>query len=216
VEDCTFDFDALCDGAFDCYDGTKIVFRHNTVVNTSVGWHGADSAPRSMRSFEIYQNQFTTTGTNVPYTTIRARGGTGVIWGNTVTGNYKDFIVLSEYRADPSYGAPPGANIDGKFDLTGYPLLDQVGRGSFPPNTPWPNKASYTPSEYEALEPMYQWGNTFKGDNFPLCTVGNPDQSSTYIKPNRDYYDDKPKPGYVPLIYPYPLVSDDSSTHRTR
>jgi hypothetical protein len=36
--------------------------------------------------------------------------------------------------------------------------------------------------------------------------VGNPDQSTAYIKLNRDYFDNAPKPGYVPLRYPHPLI----------
>ena len=214
VEDCTFDFDALSDGAFDCYDGTKIVFRHNTVINTCIGWHGADSEYRSMRSFEIYNNTFQTDSrlTSSTYTAIRSRGGTGVVWGNTITGAYNDFFILSEYRADSTYAStqsaagPLGSDVDGNFDATHYPLLDQTGRGSFPSNTPWPNQSFYTPREYESLRPMYQWGNNFHGNTSPTCTVDLPVQSQTYIKPGRDYYDNTMKPGYVPLAYPYPLT----------
>jgi hypothetical protein len=206
VEDSTFDFAELCDGALDAYAGTKFVFRYNTVTNTNVGWHGADSAIRSTRSFEVYQNKFQTTGSASIYTALRARGGTGVVWGNSITGNYNGFFLLSHYRADPAYGTPPGSNIDGNFDSTGYPLLDQVGRGSFPASTPWPNQSSYTEAQYEALDPMYQWKNNFKGDVSPTCDVGNPDQSATYIRPNRDYYDNVAKPGYVPLAYPHPFT----------
>jgi hypothetical protein len=207
IEDCTFDFADLGDGALDSYVGTKFVFRHNTVMNTNVGWHGADSAFRSCRSFEIYQNTFQ--ASIVIYTAIRARGGTGVVWGNTIAGLYRDFFTLSHYRADPAYNSsqPPGLNIDGNFDTSGYPLLDQIGRGSFPTVTPWPNQLGYTQAQYESLDPMYQWGNNFKGSTSPTCTVDLPPQSATYIKPDRDYYDNRPKPGYVALTYPHPLVT---------
>jgi hypothetical protein len=215
IEDCTFDFDSVADGAIDAYIGTKFVFRHNTVTNTIIGWHGADSGPRSCRSYEIYNNTFGTTGAIASYTAIRSRGGTGVVWDNTITGNYSNFFILSHYRANPSYSSAVGAlgsKVDGNFDATHYPLLDQTGRGSFQAGTPWPSLSSYTVAQYEVLDPMYQWGNNFKGSTSPTCNVALPDQSSTYIKPNRDYYDNKPKPGYVPLKYPHPLVSASAST----
>ncbi len=221
IEDCTFDFDELCDGALDAYPGTKFVFRYNTVINTNIGWHGRDSSIRSCRQFEIYNNTFNNTGAENVYVAIRARGGTGVVYNNTITGNYKGFFLLSHYRADPTYGVPPGATYDGGFDQTypdqgyptGYPLSDQIGWGSFPDNNPgnWPNSYPYTRSEYQAQDPMYQWGNNFNGDTQPICDVGSPTQSAMYIKAGRDYYDNTPKPAYTPLVYPHPLTASDSA-----
>ena len=57
-EDNFFDAAAPNDGAFDTYEGCRVTFRHNTVRNTNTGGHGYDSAARSARSFEIYQNTF--------------------------------------------------------------------------------------------------------------------------------------------------------------
>lgn len=219
IEDCVFDFVDLGDGALDAYPGTKFVFRNNLVTNTIVGWHGKDSSTRSCRLFEIYNNKFFTTGSIQPYTTLRARGGTGVVWSNTVSGAFKDFLVLSHYRADPAYSDPPGASYDGNFNLsysgqgypTGYPLLDQVGRGSFP-SAGVPNCTSgCTTNTYEALDPMYQWGNNYKGDTAPLASVGNPSQSATYIVAGRDYYDNTSRPGYIKLAYPHPLIASDTN-----
>jgi hypothetical protein len=204
----------MCDGAFDAYIGAKFVFRHNAVMGTNIGWHGADSGLRSPRLFEVYQNTLNNTGP-AQYTAIRARGGTGVVWGNTISGNYNSFFILSAYRADPSYSSavgPLGSNVDGNFDSTHYPLLDQIGRGSFPANTPWPNLSSYTPAQYEALDPMYQWGNNFNGNTSPTAGADLPSQSATFIQPGRDYYDNTPKPGYTPLVYPHPLVTGSQLT----
>jgi hypothetical protein len=213
VEDCTFNFNAgPGDGAFDAYDGAIFVFRHNTVNGTNIGWHGADSAPRAPRLFEVYENTISNSGAPI-YVAIRVRGGTGVIWGNTISGAFNGFIQLSAYRADPSYNGNPGplgSKVDGNFHASGkpgpYPILDQVGRGSFPPDTPWPNQTSYTQAEYGALEPMYQWANTYKGTSNPTAAPGGPDQSADYIRPGVDYYDNVPKPGYRPLEYPHPLT----------
>jgi hypothetical protein len=219
IEDSTFNNTQLGDGAFDAYDGTKVVFRHNTVVNTNVGWHGADSDPRSARSMEIYDNTFSTTGATSVYTAIRSRGGMAAVWGNTVTGNYNGFMMLSHYRADPSYGGPPGQSSDGNFDKTypgqgyptGYPLLDQIGRGSFPGGTGATGQtipdcsAGCTTAQYEASEPNYLWNNSINGNTSPTADVANPSQSTTYIVQGRDYFDNTSKPGYVPYTYPHPF-----------
>ena len=225
IEDCAFTNTYQGDGAIDAYDGNKFVFRHNTVTGTLVAWHGADSSPRAPRLFEIYQNTFTANA-NGPWMFIRSRGGTGVLWGNTMTGASTGFCLLSHYRADPSYGDPPGSAQDGGFNVTdpgpgyptGYPLLDQVGRGSFPSGNPgnWPNRYPYTTAEYEALEPMYQWNNTYNGNTSPTCEVGNPTQSATYIVQGRDYYDNVRKPGYTPLAYPHPFAVPPSLPQNLR
>jgi len=221
VEDCTFNFSGgAADGACDAYCGTKIVFRHNTVNGTNVGWHGADSEATSCRAFEVYDNAFNNTGSSI-YTAVRARGGTGVVWGNTVTGNYDRFFILSAYRADPSYGGVPlGSANDGNFSQVGYakyyPLLDQVGRGSFPESTQWPKESSYTQVQYEALDPVYQWGNNFLGNTAPTCTVDLPFQSTQYIIEGADYNDNTQKPGYVPLGYPHPLATTPSPPQNLR
>jgi len=110
IEDCTFNAFARNDGAFDAYPGQKVVFRHNTVSNTFIGWHGYDSCNRSARLFEVYQNTFTfnngQVGNNIVW-----RGGTGVVWGNTFDANWGDangngFISFLIYAADHVYVRP--------------------------------------------------------------------------------------------------------------
>ena len=93
-----------------------------------------------------------------------------------------------------------------------YAQLDQIGRGQgdlvgdsspgngVPINTVtgqpgWPNEAS---------DPIYQWHNTYNGiENYQY----GPSVAAYDIVLNRDYFDNTPKPGYVPLVYPHPLVS---------
>lgn len=54
----------------------------------------------------------------------------------------------------------------------------------------WPN---------EALDPIYCWSNTVNG------TLA--EMSSVYpgLQAGRDFYNDTPKPGYTPYVYPHPL-----------
>ncbi len=244
IEDCTFNAFARNDGAFDAYPGQKVVFRHNTVSNTFIGWHGYDSCNRSARLFEVYQNTFTfnngQVGNNIVW-----RGGTGVVWGNTFDANWggangNAFIGFLVYAADHVYVRPQAyapsaawgsilngvgaiaalgsaatglAGVDGNSVHSGnpdqgYPLLDQPGRGSFPAGNPgnWPLKVTgYAASEYEALDPVYQWNNVVGTNHAPLAGVQSA-ATGNYVKANRDYYDNVAKPGYTPLQYPHPLI----------
>ncbi|HEY3760395.1 MAG TPA: hypothetical protein VGN23_01430 [Verrucomicrobiae bacterium] len=91
-----------------------------------------------------------------------------------------------------------------------YAALDQPGRGSgdfirddgmtSQNNLYTIDTVTGVPSwPREALEPIYSWGNTLSGANTEL--------SSSYpgVLSGRDYYNDTPKPGYTPYIYPHPL-----------
>jgi hypothetical protein len=140
--------------------------------------------------------------------------GSALIWGNTQTqpagGQYWGFITAHQPRRDNSSSAwndpPPagwgycgtsfsgrGSNWDQNADpSTGYPCLDQVGRGpgdllanDFGPTMI--NVATRCNSSQpcawprQALEPVYEWLNTTP---FPVFTVYEGD----VIQANRDYY----------------------------
>lgn len=91
VENNTFDFSAVTDGerdgALDCKDKGRFVFRHNTVLGTRVMNHGFDSTISCM-SFEIYDNSFTDDGPDYQNGFfVQLRGGTGLIHGNEMGGS---------------------------------------------------------------------------------------------------------------------------------
>jgi hypothetical protein len=85
--------------------------------------------------------------------------------------------------------------------------LDQCGRGkgdllsggdgrSIPPSPhEWPHEVS---------DPIYAWGNTLNGKPVRI--------TSPYptVQEGRDFFNDIPKPGYKPYIYPHPLVTDSN------
>ena len=98
-----------------------------------------------------------------------------------------------------------------------YAALDQPGRGSgnllqdqglvngvlLTINTAlgiasWPN---------ESLEGIYCWANTLNG--------AHSEESSLYpgIQVGRDIYNDTPRPGYTPLVYPHPLASSNTNNN---
>jgi hypothetical protein len=205
IEDCTFDFKGdKGDGALDAYDSSKFVFRYNTVYDTFLGWHGADSGdyPRAPRLWEVYGNNFAINGPPDIYTMTRVRGGTGVYWGNTALAGFNSIAWFSHYAADIAYtragwGKLTGSNpADGNFS-GGYPSLDQIGRGSFGTgdSTPWYNAGitSYASqqSDYQEVDPVYVFLNNWKGNLYTKVKVTGPSQSTTYIQEDREMYHDR-------------------------
>lgn len=109
MEDCTFSGAAVNDGAFDMYQGMRATFRHNTVTNTDVGWHGFDSSSRSARSGEIYNNTFSASslGTNVTNGVV-IRGGTARIFNNSFDSGYLLAVAFTINAADNPFVDPGG------------------------------------------------------------------------------------------------------------
>ena len=94
-------------------------------------------------------------------------------------------------------GADP---IDGNTQPTttykGWPCKDQIGRGT-----------------HQSSEPFYEWNNIENGSDVDVTVYNNwtgcfNPQPSDHVKENRDYYNDTPKPGYTPFVYPHPLTKD--------
>lgn len=109
MENNNFDFPDVGDGAYDAYDGSRIVFRYNNVWNTDIGNHGHDSSARSAVSYEVYDNNFNPpapdnyNGTSLS-SFFNSRGGTGVMFNNTITQGYNTFVALQNYRSCPASG----------------------------------------------------------------------------------------------------------------
>jgi len=85
--------------AHEGWSGQRVVFRHNTLVNTLWGNHGTESPGRyrGARSFEIYNNVATYTGAARPKL-FGFRSGAGVIFNNTITGPFTVIGLLSHVR----------------------------------------------------------------------------------------------------------------------
>jgi hypothetical protein len=192
-------------GVVDSMAGGRFVFRHNQVTDENLATHGTESTGRyrGVRSYEIYENTFTTN--TVMFAGAYLRGGTGVVFGNTFTG-YKTAIVAANYRSTQSYepfGQCDGTNpFDGNQETNGYPCLDQVGRGLADPfsgETPaaqWPN---------QAVEPVHVWDVTWNPvPDYPGELAGS---QHDVVKIGRDVLVGSPKPGYTPYTYPHPLAS---------
>ncbi len=98
VEDCVFDNGSNAgNGFFDSYNGSQLVWRYNFCSgNAPSGVHGYDSQYTSARTWEIYNNVFTNITPIV--LAIELRGGTGVVFSNTVYGA-SGLCQLAYYRS---------------------------------------------------------------------------------------------------------------------
>jgi hypothetical protein len=112
-------------------NGSRYVFRNNTAVTTNdvrhsaiVDAHGKGSSPHGSRSWEIYNNTFSTNltpGLNAR-SMIGIRGGDGVVYSNTLTNSPSTVNGMVELSA---LEAP-----------SPYPAADQMRSGYFWNNTP--------------------------------------------------------------------------------
>ena len=208
-------------GATDCTQGGRIVFRHNTVINSNAGTHGTEGQRfRGVRRFEFYQNTFTCTISQMARA-ILLRGGTGVIWGNTFSGNdathtgYTNAIATDDYRVWNSFqpwGVCNGSNPwDQNSDQVGYAAIDQVGRGmaldQIRGNPPINQRTGTAAWPRNQSEPVYVWSNNWHAI---------PNNPGSYIQDNQNVVQigrdiinngNTPMPGYTPYGYPHPLVS---------
>jgi len=204
----------------DCYDGGTFVWRHNTFNMTApapaIQTHPtAGVRHRGCRAWEIYGNTFNANPGNYIAAAFFVSAMTGVIWGNTLTSSsagggtgFANLVTGHDMRYDASTyaeGATPsgwgycGTHFNGTSSAwdqntntsTGYPCLDQLGRGQgqlivldFPNaknnvtgTIAWPN---------QALEPIYEWADAYS----PVPS--NPShiwsQSDPEALINRDYY----------------------------
>jgi len=140
VEDCTFNLEYPNDACVEGYNGARIVVRYSTLMGPACGAHGLDSGNyRSTYSYEIYNNTISRNGMNTPRA-MHFRGGTGVIFNNTILGDYTTSIGVTSYRTccgecpnctancSPAWGRLDGSNngdaVDGCFpvdnDSTNY------------------------------------------------------------------------------------------------
>jgi hypothetical protein len=212
VEDNTFNLSGTIGYANDCLFGGKFVWRHNIVNGASVQGHAtANLRGRGCRAWEIYLNTFNGP-TPETFNALYVTSGTGVVWGNSAPSGYANFVTFHSVRkSNSTYTIAPtpngwgycgtafngtGSNWDQNSDAaSGYACMDQPGQGQgdllsgdFPAvtntatgcgsssNCAWPR---------QALEPVYEWSNTW------ACTNCGGRFWTVYdagLVQNRDYY----------------------------
>ena len=104
-------------------------FNNMDNYNFAMGWHGTESngRPRSVRAYEFYANTYTcSNGGGNCGQTAGARGGTGLVWGNSsnlTSGPVNSFFTLTTYRAAASlggWGPCDGSTVYDQNDGTTY------------------------------------------------------------------------------------------------
>ena len=140
------------------------------------------------------------------YVAIALRGGTGVVFENEVFNEsgdpYNIMIGVDNVRSFEHLGGllgdADGSNpLDGNELPNGYPALDQIGR-----STDHGPEDDRHPQE---LDPLYAWDNYMDGVLQGVTVINN---CGHHIQEGRDFYNVR-KPGYVPLVYPHPLVTEE-------
>jgi hypothetical protein len=191
VEDSTW----TCSGAApsqvtDGDAGERMVFRFNTVTDGNNTNHGADSSGRERSGrWQEDNNKYTFTSNETPAWVLQIRGGSGVMWGNSISapGGLNRRTNFQNYRDATSYS--PWGKCDGTsvYDQntsgqTGYRCVDQPGSGQS--NVISGNPPSPAAWVGNALEPAYVFRNT--GTTPTFSPTG-----STHVAGDRDYYTDE-------------------------
>ncbi|MEY6432517.1 hypothetical protein ABC977_08880 [Thioalkalicoccus limnaeus] len=187
----------------DADDATRVVYRYNTLTNSSFNSHGYASSSVGVRHWEVYNNIWIYDGpkgspsqddlSNQGWA-IWIRGGTGVIFNNIIPdirsswwGDRQEFRFTIRGAEDHR---PQGSCANVR-----YPVPRQLGQGH--------NGSSYV------LDPIYIWSNTGPTDGqVGGWNWGNPcglTWTNFYLE-NRDFYRGIAKPGYTPYPYPHPLT----------
>jgi hypothetical protein len=105
--------------AIDGWSGGRAVFRYNTLHNATIANHGTDSPGRlrSMRAMEIYNNTVTLNDSAQYYYVGQLRGGTFIVFNNTITSIFPGAFTIENYRDYDTFD--PWGKCDGTspFDV---------------------------------------------------------------------------------------------------
>jgi hypothetical protein len=173
--------------AVDANAGGRYVFRYNTLNGTYVEAHATLYSDMGTRKWEIYNNIINSSDQTI-FVPMELRGGTGVIFNNTLTGFSMQRIQLDNRRSCETTST--GGLCDGSSPwdgnttgLSGYPCRGQIGRSTHQWN--WTTENPYPPEE---LAPAYAWNNRIDTNDLTFVQSGCA-LSIEHIQPNRDYYD---------------------------
>jgi hypothetical protein len=219
-------------GMNDMTYGVRMVIRHNTINGGAyIQSHSARGNDRGGNvNLEVYNNNIIN-GQGF-FRTFLIYDGTGAIFNNTIQNHGSNVIHLAEQRANVDtggvFGKCGGSNlVDGNVEATGWPCMDQIGRGAgtafrAQPSVPflaWHNGTS------SACNPDNSVGGSCDNSvDFNLNPISGQTGLGSYIKGtahsngNVDFcggagQDIMPATcgnsttTYKPLTYPHPLAS---------
>jgi hypothetical protein len=235
MEDNVFNYSSGFPNIVDCQYGARMVLRYNSWIasgNMSGEFtmnHGYDSVSRGCMNMEVYNNTFKNQQSTYLAWAVQYRGGTGVVFNNTLTGKYTTPMGITNYRSNAGYtnevGYYVGGTRDGKACYVGgyggtcvFTLCDGTAR--FDGNTPggfgYPCRDQIGRGGNQELIPLYEWNNTLNGSpvNFTVYNniAGDASKLFTYhILANRDFYNGVANSAYTPYIYPHPLIASSGA-----
>lgn len=202
--------------AIDSNYGGRFVLRHCVINDGYTMTHSINELEsRAAKSWEVYNNTFYKNILDAVFSPIFFRGGTGVIFNNSVitseslqtwqkyTFNNIVFDNVRVYLNNPVAGLVDGNSpwdgnlISAGENGAGYWGRDQIGRAV--DVTEWTEENPYPDQN---LNPTYIWNNIF--DESPL-TVHIHNDCDHYIVEDRDYILDEML-DYLPFTYPHPLT----------
>lgn len=195
VEDNTF-YGSNAQG-IDADDSSRIVYRYNTLTYSAWNSHGLDTSAQGLRHFEVYNNTFLFTESTAEIANqnwaIWVRGGTGVIYGNTLpdlAGSYWGDKAELKFSLRGAEDVRP----QGSCASVSYPVPRQIGQNH--------NGTSYF------TDPIYIWGNTGAQAIGAGWDWGNPCGLTfdNFWQSGRDYVVGTARPSYTAYTYPHPLV----------
>jgi hypothetical protein len=207
VEDCTFTATTPYPNAMVATDGdngARIVFRHNRLQDYCFGTHGADSPGpiNSALQHEVMHNTFTVTDQVGQDFAIQFRGGTGMVFDNTLNrqgkGEYNALLKLSYFRASAGGG---GVCQQDRFYPQDYIGTMQPGSGY-----KVPRQDPHYPNEPWGSVPVYVWNNHVNAPaRFGQVVTGLDGNAAPFMQQGRDYFLGTAKPDYSEFAYPHPL-----------
>lgn len=208
----------------------RFVIRHCNLTNSWIQAHDAIIGGfRGVRKWEIYDNTINLTDLGNNFIAMQPRGGTGVVFNNTITGNGS--ILLDLYRYDTT-GTDPWVNVVGlssgsaNFATTSGPLISGVGTGFTaidglgvsPAGYPARDQAGTDGNTPQTSQPFLFWNNTRNGS--AITSIGE-GRAPSYIVSGRDYcIDGTSMPAtcngitttYTTYTYPHPLAGGSAPT----
>jgi len=208
IEDNTFDFDVPA-STVESRNGARYVFRHNATNVGIVSESTCRSGLRGTRRFEIYSNAIAATGAGgyVPPAPLAMRAGTGVVFGNDVSGTFgTTAILVDDERSDATSCAGiwtehPSCDGLGPYDGNtpggaGYLCRDQIGASD--------DSGLTTP---QIAAPMYAWSNTVAatGETVDILPAGGAG-TARHVQNDRDFFNAMDA-AYAPYDYPHPLTA---------
>lgn len=185
VEDCVFNGVSDSINAIDSNYGGRYIFRFNTVNDQYLEAHTVQAANRAARSWEIYNNTINQV-TKGMWVSGYMRGGTGVIFNNTLTGTWTAGWAMDNGRSCASATVAGQCDGSSPWDGTGtygYPCRDQIGRST--DDWLWTAKNPYPT---QTLDPAYIFNNKKSKAEHIAFTSSHCAVETSQVQENRDYY----------------------------